>query len=193
MSGSAGPAVADVYLDACCFIYLVEGQPAWRSAVDGPLRTLGPSATIVTSQLSRLECRTKPMRDRNSALLARYDALFAASRVALRDLTAAVVDGATHLRATYGFKSPDALQLASAVECGAAAFWTGDASLARCLEVPVVVISASGFRELAVPLKAQSPSFLVGRTAGATGSTVLDERGRGSQGVEGSAAFGCSA
>jgi hypothetical protein len=38
MSGPAGPAVADVYLDACCFIYLVEGQPAWRSAVDARLR-----------------------------------------------------------------------------------------------------------------------------------------------------------
>jgi predicted nucleic acid-binding protein len=61
----------------------------------------------------------------------------------VRDLTAAVVDRATELRAKYGFKSPDALHLASAVECGAAAFWTGDASLARCGEVAVVMISAS--------------------------------------------------
>ncbi len=61
----------------------------------------------------------------------------------MRDLTAAVVDGATQLRAKYGFKSPDALHLASAVDCGAAAFWTGDASLTRCVEVPVVVIAAS--------------------------------------------------
>ena len=132
--------MADVYLDACCFIYLVEGQPAWRSAVDVRLRALGPSSRIVTSQLSRLECRTKPTRDGDHLLLARYDALFAASRVALRDLTAAVVDRATQLRARYGFKSPDALHLASAVECGAAAFWT---SLARCAEVPVVVIAAT--------------------------------------------------
>jgi predicted nucleic acid-binding protein len=143
MSVPAGPAVADVYLDACCFIYLVEGQPAWRSAVDARLRGLGPGARIVTSQLSRLECRTKPLRDGDHALLARYDALFAASRVAVRGLTAAVVDGATQLRAKYGFKSPDALHLASAVEGGAAAFWTGDASLARCVEVPVLVVLAS--------------------------------------------------
>ena len=114
MSGPAGPAVADVYLDACCFIYLVEGQPAWRSAVDARLRALGAGTRIVTSQLSRLECRTKPMREGDHALLARYDALFAASRVVARDLTAAVVDGATDLRAKYGFKSPDALHLASA-------------------------------------------------------------------------------
>lgn len=143
MTGLAGPAVADVYLDACCFIYLVEGQPAWRSAVESRLRGLAPGAGIVTSQLSRLECRMKPLRDGDQALLARYDALFAANRVAVRDLTVAVVDGATQLRAKYGFKCPDALHLASAVESGVAAFWTGDASLARCVEVPVVVISAS--------------------------------------------------
>jgi uncharacterized protein len=143
MSGLAGPTVADVYLDACCFIYLVEGEPVWRLAVDARLRGLARGAAIVTSQLSRLECRTKPIRDGDHSLLARYDALFAADRVVLRDLTAAVVDGATQMRARYGFRSPDALHLASAVECRAVAFWTGDASLARCAEVPVVVIAAT--------------------------------------------------
>jgi predicted nucleic acid-binding protein len=143
MTGPAGPAVADVYLDACCFIYLVEGQPQWRTAIDSRLRGLGPDARVVTSQLSRLECRTKPVREGDQGLLARYDALFTASRVAVLDLSAAVVDGATTLRAKYGFKSPDALHLASAVECGAVVFWTGDASLARCGEVPVLVIAAT--------------------------------------------------
>lgn len=122
MTGPAGPAVADVYLDACCFIYLVEGQPPWRSAIEARLRALGPGARVVSSQLSRLECRTKPLREGDHRLLANYDALFAASRVAVRDLSAAAVDGATTLRAKYGFKSPDALHLASAVECGAVAF-----------------------------------------------------------------------
>ncbi|MDQ2646209.1 MAG: hypothetical protein M3020_20515 [Myxococcota bacterium] len=36
--------MADVYLDACCFIYLVEGQPAWRTAVESKvaLWSFGP-------------------------------------------------------------------------------------------------------------------------------------------------------
>ena len=50
--------------------------------------------------------------------------IFAAGRVALLELSTAVVDGATRLRAKYGFKTPDALHLAAAVECGAAGFWT---------------------------------------------------------------------
>lgn len=83
------------------------------------------------------------MRDRDQNLLARYDALFTASRVAVVDLTAAVVDGATTLRAKYGFKAPDALHLATAIECGATGFWTGDGGLARCMEIPIVLIAAA--------------------------------------------------
>lgn len=50
-------AAPDVYLDACCFIYLVEGTPDWRAAVERRLHTLDSTARLVTSQLSRLECR----------------------------------------------------------------------------------------------------------------------------------------
>jgi uncharacterized protein len=133
--------VASVYLDACCFIYLVEGEASWRSAIEARLRGLDATARILTSQLSRLECRTKPMRDGAAALLGRYDALFAANRIDVLDLTASVVDRATDLRAKYAFKAPDALHLATAIDGGSVAFWTGDAALARCVEIPVVVLS----------------------------------------------------
>jgi hypothetical protein len=43
--------VADVYLDACCFIYLVEGQPGWRTVVEKRIRDLEPASRLVTSQL----------------------------------------------------------------------------------------------------------------------------------------------
>jgi hypothetical protein len=36
-------------------------------------------------------------------------------------------------------KSPDALHLARAVDCGDRAFGTGDASLARCMDIPVAL------------------------------------------------------
>lgn len=121
----AGPVVADVYLDSCCFIYLVEGEPVWRSVVEQRLRKLEPSSKLVTSQLARLECRTKPVRDGNRALLERYDMLFGADRVLVLDVSADVVDRATDLRARYGFKTPDAIHLASALEFAATEFWTG--------------------------------------------------------------------
>jgi len=140
MIGRAGPAVADIYLDSCCFVYLVEGEPGSRLVVETRLRGLEPTVLLVTSQLARLECRTKPMRDGDQALLERYDALFGASRVTVLDVSAAVIDRATLLRARYGFKSPDAIHLATALECGATSFWTGDAALSRCTDVAVTVL-----------------------------------------------------
>jgi uncharacterized protein len=106
----AGRAVADIYLNACCFIYLVEGEPSWRSRVEERVRALEPATGLVTSQLSRLECRMRPVKDNDSALLERYDALFGASRVTVLDVTEAVIDRATSLRAQHGFKSPDAIR-----------------------------------------------------------------------------------
>lgn len=93
----------------------------------------------MTSRISRLERRSKPTRDRDAALLARYDAAFAKARVV--EITAAIIEGATELRARYGFRSPDAIHLATAIDGGADVFITGDASLARCTEITVDVLT----------------------------------------------------
>jgi predicted nucleic acid-binding protein len=132
--------VADIYLDACCFIYLVEGQPAWRTVIEERIHDLDLASRLVTSQLARLECRAKPMRDDSQELLERYDMLFGASRVVVLDVSANIIDRATELRARHGFKSPDAIHLATALQCGAVEFWTGDAGLSRCTDVAVTVL-----------------------------------------------------
>jgi predicted nucleic acid-binding protein len=93
----------------------------------------------VTSRISRLECRSKPMRDRDAALLARFDATFASVRVV--EVTAAIIERATELRARHGFRSPDSIHLATAIEASVDVFLTGDASLARCTEVRVDVLT----------------------------------------------------
>jgi uncharacterized protein len=105
---------------------------------------LESASRLVTSQLARLECRVKPMRDGDHDLLERYDRLFGASRVAVLDVSARVIDRATELRARHGFKSPDAIHLATALECAATEFWTGDAALSRCIDIPVKVLLAAG-------------------------------------------------
>jgi predicted nucleic acid-binding protein len=141
----AGMNVADLYLDACCFIYLVEGAPNWQHPVQRRLKALPKDARVVSSQLSRLECRSKHLRDSNLELLAGYDALFSADRVVLLDIDATIVDRATVLRAKHNLKSPDALHLASAIVAGATAFLTGDASLARCTDVDVEVLASDDY------------------------------------------------
>jgi predicted nucleic acid-binding protein len=57
-----------VYLDASAIIYAIEGALPLRQKVLDRLTEAQsiPGSTIVTSQLSRLECRVKPLRDGNS-------------------------------------------------------------------------------------------------------------------------------
>ncbi len=57
--------------------------------VEKRIRDLDHTSRHVTSQLARLECRAKPMRDRAHELLGRYD-LFRAGRVAVLDVSAKV-------------------------------------------------------------------------------------------------------
>lgn len=130
-----------IYLDANVVIRLVEGDAATRSPLVARLAaSLGVADSLVTSRLTRLECRSKPLRSGDLATLAQFEVFFAGVELVLYDVSAAVIEKATDLRARYNLKTPDALHYATAVEAGASVFLTGDRGLARCLEVPVEVL-----------------------------------------------------
>lgn len=132
-----------VYLDACCIIYLVEAASPFHETVVSRLLRIqrDPSSRLLTSRLSCLECRVRPIRDRDDKLLATYDGFFGASRMVLIDISGEVIERATGLRASHSFKTPDAIHLASAIESKADLFLTGDGSLARC---PGLVVESLG-------------------------------------------------
>jgi predicted nucleic acid-binding protein len=131
-----------VYLDASCIIYLIEGASPFYEKVVSRLDRYrsDPEASLMTSRLSRLECRTRPLREGDSRLLTTYDAFFSAGRLALGEVDAAVIERATALRARYGLRTPDAIHLATAIEGQAEVVLTGDATLRRCSEVAVEVL-----------------------------------------------------
>jgi predicted nucleic acid-binding protein len=58
-------------------------------------------------------------------------------------VTGAVIERATELRARYGFRAPDAIHLATAIEEHVDVVITGDVSLARCTEVRVDVLATT--------------------------------------------------
>jgi uncharacterized protein len=57
---------------------------------------------------------------------------FARTSLSLAEITPAVVERATQIRAASGIKTPDAIHVATAIEERADLFLTGDADLARC-------------------------------------------------------------
>jgi len=130
-----------IYLDANVVIRLVEGDAATRAPLAARLASsLGVPGSLVTSRLTRLECRSKPLRAGDAATLAAFDVFYAGVELILVEVGAAVVERATDLRARYNLKTPDALHYATAVEVGAALFLTGDRALSRCSEVPVELL-----------------------------------------------------
>jgi uncharacterized protein len=135
--------VSRLALDSSALIYLVEGATSVRERVTQRVAAVlaHPSGQLVASRLSRLECRVRPLRDDNQTLLQEYEALFEAEGLVLIDVSAAILDRATALRAQYRFKTPDAIHLASALEAGADAFLTGDTELARCPDLNVELVA----------------------------------------------------
>ncbi|MBK9715381.1 MAG: PIN domain-containing protein [Kouleothrix sp.] len=55
-------------------------------------------------------------------------------------IDAVVADQAAELRASYGLRTPDALQIAAALAAGCTAFLTNDARLQRVTELRVLVL-----------------------------------------------------
>ncbi len=120
-----------VFLDASAIIYLLEGDAPTQAAARetlGRLRTVaGEDPPVVVSALSRLECRVRPLRDGDAALLATYDDFFSEPGLLVVPLANEVIDRATELRAEYGLRTPDALQAACALALDdSIRFVTGD-------------------------------------------------------------------
>jgi len=133
------------FLDASALIYLVDGDSASRGAVQQVLQELAaedPSLCLAASRLSLLECRVAPLRRGDQASLDRFDALFAQPDLLWVELTAAVVEKATRLRAQHGLHTPDALQAACCLQLGPEAVMvTGDADFRRIPSLQLRMIS----------------------------------------------------
>ena len=130
-----------LYLDASAIIYSVESVAPFRDTVLGRLSQLfATEGLLLTSRLSRLECRVKPLREAQNQLLAIYDEFFVGELVQVIEIGPEIVELATELRVRYGFKTPDAIHLATAIDQRANVFLTGDRALSRCTELRVEVL-----------------------------------------------------
>jgi predicted nucleic acid-binding protein len=128
-----------LYLDASAIIYSIESTLPLRQAVLSRITEVErePNGQLLTSRLSRLECRVRPLRERETRLLETYEGFFALASLRVIEITADVIERATELRVRYGLKTPDAIHLATAIELQADAVLTGDRDLARCTDVKV--------------------------------------------------------
>lgn len=118
-----------IYLDASPVVYMVERVAEFLEPVRARLSI--PDLICVASELTRLECRVKPIQRGDGRLLQEYEQFFDQSVDEIVELTREVMDLAAEIRAKYSFKTPDAIHLAAAVAAACDVFLTNDRQLAR--------------------------------------------------------------
>lgn len=119
-----GPVGADTAL----FVYLIEERSPFLSLVEPLFREADEGRReLVTSAITLLEVLVVPYRAGNRPLAERYEALLTRSRgVRVVDVSVDQLRAAAQLRATFGVKTPDALQIVAALTGGCTTFVTND-------------------------------------------------------------------
>jgi predicted nucleic acid-binding protein len=128
--------------DTAPIIYFVEAHPHYDALVTEIFQRVA-AGTIqgITSVITLTEVLVHPFQRGDAHLGDEYRALLLASR----DFQTLPIDGgiaeqAANLRARYGLRTPDALQISAALAAGCAAFLTNDVRLQRVSELRVLVL-----------------------------------------------------
>ncbi len=133
------------FLDTCAIIYWVEMRdPQYQQFADKlhRLRKEYGLFTFAASELSLLECRVKPLREKNTAVLQRYQNFFVAEDLNLIPISLTVIDRAATLRADYNMPTPDAIQAAAAflITDSKVIFITGDKAFKKIPHLHVLLV-----------------------------------------------------
>ena len=122
-----------VALDTTPLIYYIERHRKYLPVVRPFFMAMDRGEfQVVTSIITLLEVLVHPLRQGNVLLARRYrDILLSAAGLTTYPISAELAEAAASLRATFTIRTPDALQLATALSVGAMTFLTNDAGLPR--------------------------------------------------------------
>ena len=131
-----------LYVDTAPFIYYVEDHLTYADKAEAIFRRANTDGIyVLTSVVSLTEVLTKPLRVGDKGLENLYRLLLQGTRnVGLLPVSAQIAERAAHLRASYNLRTPDALQVATALDAGCDALLTNDLGLKRVTEVRVLVL-----------------------------------------------------
>jgi predicted nucleic acid-binding protein len=135
--------VATLGFDTPPIIYFIEQHPVFGPiALDLFQRIVSGGIEGCTSVITLTETLTYPMRTQDTAQVTAYRTLLLRTPHFLTiRATNEVAERAADLRARYNLRTPDAIQIATALEAGCDAFITNDLALRRVSELRVLTIS----------------------------------------------------
>lgn len=137
------PQGATVMVDTAPFIYVLESHPQFADQFLGLFEAAAKGdLALALSTITLAEILTGPFKAGQTALAKRYEKSLSNYTVIPVSTPIAVL--AAQLRAQYRLRLPDAIQLASALDIGAAAFVTHDRDFSQVAGLEILMGDKGG-------------------------------------------------
>lgn len=132
-----------VFLDTAPLIYFIEGHSKYQESLNQIFSANDRGEfNFITSSMTLLEVLVKPLREGELMLADRYkNILTTAAGIEIIEINNVLSVKAAELRAKYNLRTPDAIQIATAIENNAAYFLTNDIRIKQVLEISSVLLS----------------------------------------------------
>lgn len=133
----------NIFLDTAPLIYFIEGNSQYQEKLNQVFDSNDKGDfAFITSSITLLEVLVKPLKEKQPKLVERYINILTNARgIEIFEVTNAISIKAAELRAKYNLRTPDAIQLATAIEFNADYFLTNDFKLKLVSEVKSIVLS----------------------------------------------------
>ena len=132
-----------VALDTAPLIYFIEENPIFIAAVKPFFAAMeSGDFQVVTSSITLTEVLVNPFKHDKLDLAEQYkELLLSANNLRIFPATTQIAELAARLRAAHNLQTPDAIQVATALDQKADFFLTNDAKLSRLSQPQVLVLS----------------------------------------------------
>ncbi|MEI6825823.1 MAG: PIN domain-containing protein [Desulfuromonadales bacterium] len=131
-----------IFIDTAPLIYFIEKNSRYLDVVKTVIELIvSQKAKGMTSTITLLEVLVLPLREGNKKLAEKYKTILLSSNdLETCEISNVISERAAIIRAKYGFKTPDSLQLATAIVKKADYFLTNDIALKQMNEIKVIVL-----------------------------------------------------
>jgi predicted nucleic acid-binding protein len=133
----------NIFLDTAPLIYFIEGNSQYQENLKQIFEANDKgSFTFITSSITLLEVLVKPLKEGQQELADKYKRILTnAPGIEIFDVTNNLSVKAAELRAKYNLRTPDAIQIATAIDNNADYFLTNDIRLKLVPEINIIILS----------------------------------------------------
>jgi predicted nucleic acid-binding protein len=131
-----------VGLDTTPIIYFIERNPPYVDMIRSFIQAMDRGEfSVVTSMVTLLETLVVPLRQRNVDLANQYRTVLLRNKsLKTIPLSLAIAEEAAELRAFHNIRTPDAIQMATAINEKASFFLTNDKKFPSTSKIKVLVL-----------------------------------------------------